>query len=1152
MSNKNRSLPKNKGKAKRFSSTSLRTTANKYRQAAINASPRSITPVFFDSGTPNGGQMVQHSGPLLDDDDDDTPAARPGHKKNAMSNFLSIFSFQPKRKSSSSTNDFEAMTDLEVLKLMKKNILDILSKMIDIKKLKKIKAELKEKIWDNEYTELKSRLSLHDIHTSMNRQKLSEFASLQQYTTIQDDDVDNDMQEAASYLLQEFFDHPAAATTSRSTLFPNGELGDIDDDEEDEPEQDEDHIATGIANESFVSPLKIPRAQSSGTNILENRKEAKRKKRNKDRSKSEKRSDSKSRKHKQRRSKQETGEQDDDPRHYQSVAHRNSDQTKHTHLLLTKKTEEMQQPTTPNTYTYEQRKTVKQSHATHIADESTSSFPDADAGVDIVNIMFEPAKLQTDENKTAITTTTSDMDQIATVQQLEQLLSGANHTLKSPRHCSFLTRIGDKLKSVLSTVGTWDFDPFELYDIPEAGDRGLVLSTWYLMDKYNLFALFPQLSLKRFLKFMDCVEQGYLDNPYHNQMHATDVVSNVAFYLNETAFFQSHCSDFDKFCAILSAAIHDLGHDGNNNAYHITTMSDIALTYNDISVLENYHIAMAFKTLKRPECNWYKQLSMPVQRYLRQALIDMVLATDMKYHNQKLASLTGLIAILKQQLSKDLSLGRSDSFSSMSVPMPSSRSSMSASNNNNNNNSYSLDELKEDLDSNAVSMENLHMVPPTHLRKHAALSDFPLHKYKVNERGVEHLLSTTIADVMHEGSNPRVNDVLDERRFVLCWMVHLCDISNCAKSIKSGKKWAVRVMTEFFKQGDREKSQGLEVSAMMDRHRSSIASGQIGFIKFVLYPSYNMWLRLVPEASRPVDYLNENLAYWQEQQKQKVRQQRSKSLGAGGAADKQALLMMQDQLKRLQLKRDASETPQPVSPLSAKEVDDDTRDAAALEASDDDDDDTRSQKSVRIRDDDEDEDMETPQPMTSARTYASTAHSHSGKQPSKNGKHVGFAEQIVVVQRSSIASNNTNNDEADDSLAPLQNRVAQRPMLSNTKARAHSIHVSIPTSDKQLQSQPQPFSEVMAMLTKQQLDENKRLPKSPKLKARPKSDHLETIRAANKKNENKKNPPNMFVSQSTSVPIGSLEAEISADDHGAANTPNDSNGNHKKQKRDMV
>eukprot|EP01084_Bolivina_argentea_P017484 32660_1 len=178
------------------------------------------------------------------------------------------------------------------------------------------------------------------------------------------------------------------------------------------------------------------------------------------------------------------------------------------------------------------------------------------------------------------------------------------------------------------------------------------------------------------------------------------------------------------------------------------------------------------------------------------------------------------------------------------------------------------------------------------------LSDFPLYKYKVNENGVEHLLSTEIDDIIINDSDPRVIDVNDERRFILCFLVHLCDISNCAKSLKSGKKWAVRVMTEFFKQGDRERALGLEVSAMMDRRRSSTPQGQIGFIKFILRPSYNMFVRLVPEAQKPVEILNQNLEFWEIQQKLMTQERKKRARSVGSINQNPLLMLMQQQLKK--------------------------------------------------------------------------------------------------------------------------------------------------------------------------------------------------------------------------------------------------------------
>merc|ERR1719197_1147215 len=85
--------------------------------------------------------------------------------------------------------------------------------------------------------------------------------------------------------------------------------------------------------------------------------------------------------------------------------------------------------------------------------------------------------------------------------------------------------------------------------------------------------------------------------------------------------------------ALISAAIHDVGHPGVNNLFLTKTMDPMAVRYNDRSVLESMHVALAFETMQSNEgCNWFGMLSPEGRKVLRPGLIAMVLATDMSTH----------------------------------------------------------------------------------------------------------------------------------------------------------------------------------------------------------------------------------------------------------------------------------------------------------------------------------------------------------------------------------------------------------------------------------------------------------------------------------------------------------------------------------------
>jgi cAMP-specific phosphodiesterase 4 len=69
--------------------------------------------------------------------------------------------------------------------------------------------------------------------------------------------------------------------------------------------------------------------------------------------------------------------------------------------------------------------------------------------------------------------------------------------------------------------------------------------------------------------------------------------------------------------------------------------------YNDESVLEQHHLAVAFKLLQEKDCDMFATLNKKQRQTLRKIVIDMVLATDMSKHMTLLADLKTMVETKK-------------------------------------------------------------------------------------------------------------------------------------------------------------------------------------------------------------------------------------------------------------------------------------------------------------------------------------------------------------------------------------------------------------------------------------------------------------------------------------------------------------------------
>lgn len=214
--------------------------------------------------------------------------------------------------------------------------------------------------------------------------------------------------------------------------------------------------------------------------------------------------------------------------------------------------------------------------------------------------------------------------------------------------------LNDKRAAVwkaLESIDTWSYRVFDVQSamsgddylsLPVQPNGGSLFVTMYaLLCKYNFLQKF-NIDEQIALNWISAVEAGYHGNPYHNSMHAADVLQITHFVIS-CGGLAKRCelSDLQVFSALLAASIHDFDHPGINNNFHIKTNSYLATLYNDRSVLENLHVSSVFELMKNPVFNILSSFSDAQRHEIRDTMIEMVLATDMGSHGKYVASLKG-------------------------------------------------------------------------------------------------------------------------------------------------------------------------------------------------------------------------------------------------------------------------------------------------------------------------------------------------------------------------------------------------------------------------------------------------------------------------------------------------------------------------------
>ncbi|CAH8868771.1 unnamed protein product [Trichobilharzia szidati] len=194
------------------------------------------------------------------------------------------------------------------------------------------------------------------------------------------------------------------------------------------------------------------------------------------------------------------------------------------------------------------------------------------------------------------------------------------------------------------SLDEWGLDIFEIDRL--SNGHALTTVAYRIFQKRDLLRTFC-IDPSVFVRYMLKVESTYhADVPYHNSMHAADVLQ-TSHYLLQAETLDDVFSDLEILAVLFASAIHDVDHPGVTNQFLVNTGHELALQYNDSSVLENHHLYMAFKILSEPECDIFANLGVKKRQTLRRMVIELVLATDMSKHMSLLADLRTMVETKK-------------------------------------------------------------------------------------------------------------------------------------------------------------------------------------------------------------------------------------------------------------------------------------------------------------------------------------------------------------------------------------------------------------------------------------------------------------------------------------------------------------------------
>ncbi|KAF0975625.1 hypothetical protein FDP41_005619 [Naegleria fowleri] len=234
-----------------------------------------------------------------------------------------------------------------------------------------------------------------------------------------------------------------------------------------------------------------------------------------------------------------------------------------------------------------------------------------------------PEKISQPSSASSFPTTTNEKTQTASTLSLKPPSPHLYHPLNEQQTSLLHKQVDDIVtKAIPEDLGSHTFNAMK-YTSDE-----LIQFVVHMFESLGLIDTF-QIPPTEIVNLLQVVKNSYRENPYHNFTHAVDVTQFVYHCLlvdKISAMF----TPLEKFALIFAGTMHDVCHPGVNNNYLINIKDELALVYNDVSVLENHHASQAFYILRKH--NICAGLTKDEFREFRRLVINTILSTDMSHH----------------------------------------------------------------------------------------------------------------------------------------------------------------------------------------------------------------------------------------------------------------------------------------------------------------------------------------------------------------------------------------------------------------------------------------------------------------------------------------------------------------------------------------